>query len=50
MRKVATYERIIKKVKGKWRYVYKAVYIDKGKASGIEKAKRGKSDLKLEMV
>lgn len=39
MQAVSDYKKVIIKVKGKWRYVYKPVYIDKGKGQAREESK-----------
>lgn len=39
MLKVVDYKKVIVNIKGKWRYVYRPVYKDGGKASGLNKSK-----------
>jgi hypothetical protein len=43
MRYVIEYKKIIVKRKGRWRYVYRPIYEDKGKGAGLEKARNIKT-------
>ena len=36
---VVDYIKVIKKVRGKWRYVYRPIYEDGGKGAGLNKSK-----------
>ena len=36
---VIDYIKVIKRVKGRWRYIYRPIYKDKGKGAGLTKSK-----------
>lgn len=39
MLRVVDYRKIIVKIKGRWRYIYKPIYEDNGKGAGLTKSK-----------